>query len=203
MNPARRTPRRAALAVAVTVLVLLPAAPAAAHVSVDRVEPGDDGTSAVTFVFDHGCDGAPTDAVQVSMPDGVEALAAVAPDGWTVDVTADQVRWEGEPIEDGEVTELTVDVQMVGTAGRSFVFPAVQECTSGSYDWADTDPSGAYPAPTLVATSATLSAPPAQAAGPAAQPSVPMGPLVAALAVASVGAGIGGAWGAARHRRRT
>ncbi|WP_407319713.1 DUF1775 domain-containing protein [Isoptericola halotolerans] len=199
MNAPQRVGRRAALAAAVTAVVLLPATSAAAHVSVDRVEPRDDGTSAVTFVFDHGCDGAPTDAVQVTMPEGVEALAAVAPDGWTVDVTPDQVRWAGEPVADGEVTELTVDVRMVGTAGQSFVFPAVQECTSGdSYDWADTDGSGAHPAPMLVATSSMLSAPPA----PAAPPSVPMGPLVAALAVASVGAGVGGGWAASRHRRR-
>ncbi|GAA1979463.1 hypothetical protein GCM10009718_15320 [Isoptericola halotolerans] len=197
---ARPVLRRASWAAVVAAVMLAPAGPAAAHVIVDRAEPHGDGTAAVTFTFDHGCDGSPTDAVRITLPDGVEALAAGAPDGWSAEVTSDQVRWEGEPIPDGEVTELTVDVEMVGTPGQSFVFPAVQECTSGDgYAWADTDPSGAYPAPTLVATATVLAASPA----PVAPPSVPLGPLAAVLVAVSAVAGGVGAWGAARHRRRT
>lgn len=187
---------------AVGVLCLLPAAPAAAHVLIETVEPNDDGTATLTFTFDHGCEGEPTDTLHVTMPDGVEALAADQPDGWTADVEPGSVRWQGEPVPDGDRAEFTLDVRVTGTVGQSFSFPAEQVCPSGAgYEWTDTDPTGAYPAPTFVATAATLADTPAQAVPPTEASPIGTGPLVVGVLVVAVAAGVGGGW--AVRRRNT
>jgi periplasmic copper chaperone A len=184
--------------------VVLAAGPAAAHVVVETVEPRGDGTTTLTLTFDHGCDGEPTDALSVTMPDGVEALAAGQPEGWTSRVSDDAVSWEGDPVPDGERAAFTVDVRVTGEVGQSFVLPAQQSCPSGaSHAWTDTDPSGAHPAPTFVATAATLAEPTAPG-GPGAAPGpapTPLGPLVGVVVGVSVAAGAGGAW-AVRARGR-
>ncbi|QJW34951.1 DUF1775 domain-containing protein [Cellulosimicrobium protaetiae] len=198
-RPGRRGTRVVLAAVAAGALAALTAGPAAAHVLIETVEPHGDGTSTLTFTFDHGCDGEPTDALRVTLPEGVEALAAGQPDGWESEVGTDSVEWSGEPVPDGERAAFTLDVRVTGEVGQAFVFPAVQECPSGaSYAWTDTDPSGARPAPTFVATSASLApAPVAAAASP-----TPTAPLVAAVVVGAVVVGVAGGW-AARRRART
>ncbi|WP_435737978.1 DUF1775 domain-containing protein [Cellulosimicrobium sp. PMB13] len=200
---ARRTLARVSTVLALAAVgVGVAAGPAGAHVLIETVEPHGDGISTITFTFDHGCDGEPTDTLRVTMPEGVELLAATQPDGWTSAVGGDGVTWSGEeaPVPDGERAAFTVDVRVTGEIGQSFAFPAVQECPSGaSHDWSDTDPSGAHPAPTFVATAATLSTPTASPL-PASEPPTPLGPLVAGVVGASVLAGACGAW-AVRARR--
>ncbi|OLT52615.1 DUF1775 domain-containing protein [Cellulosimicrobium sp. CUA-896] len=135
-------------------------------------------------------------------------LAAGQPDGWTSEVSDDAVRWEGEPVPDGERAAFTVDVRVTGEVGQSFVLPAEQSCPSGAaHAWTDTDPSGAHPAPSFVATAATLAAPTAPTA-PTGAPTVPAGsptplaPLVAVVLGVSALAGAGGAWARARWMDR-
>ncbi|WP_275002328.1 DUF1775 domain-containing protein [Promicromonospora iranensis] len=199
--------RRLATGVAVALLCLVPAAPAAAHVLIETVEPNGDGTATLTFTFDHGCEGEPTDTLEVSMPDGVEALAAGAPDGWTAELEPGSVLWTGKAVPDGDRAEYTLDVRVTGTVGQSFAFPTEQRCAGGgSYRWTDIDPSGDHPAPTFVATAASLAETPTMPAAPVApagSPSVPTGWLVAGAAVLSVIAGATGGRAARRHHRRT
>ncbi|MBN0038904.1 DUF1775 domain-containing protein [Cellulosimicrobium cellulans] len=199
-RPGGRGSRVAVALAAAGALAVLTAGPAAAHVLIETVEPHGDGTSTLTFTFDHGCDGEPTDALRVTLPEGVEALGAGQPDGWTSDVGADAVAWTGEPVPDGERAAFTLDVRVTGEVGQAFVFPAVQECPSGaSYAWTDTDPSGARPAPTFVATAASLAPAPVVTA---AAPPTPTAPLVAAVTVGAAVVGIVGGW-SARRRLRT
>ncbi|WP_264030812.1 DUF1775 domain-containing protein [Cellulosimicrobium sp. SH8] len=199
-RPGRRGSRVVLAAVAAGTLAVLTAGPAAAHVLIETVEPHGDGTSTLTFTFDHGCDGEPTDALRVTLPEGVEALAAGQPDGWVSDVTDDAVAWSGEPVPDGERAAFTLDVRVTGDVGQAFVFPAVQECPSGaSYAWTDTDPSGARPAPTFVATAASL-APAPVAAG---APPTPTAPLLAAVVLGAAVVGVVGGLSARRLARQT
>ena len=199
-RPGRRGSRVLTAVAAAGALAVLTAGPAAAHVLIETVEPHGDGTSTLTFTFDHGCDGEPTDALRVTLPEGVEALAAGQPDGWTSDVTDDAVAWSGEPVPDGERAAFTLDVRVTGVVGQAFVFPAEQECPSGaSYAWTDTDPSGARPAPTFVATTASLAPAPVVAG---ASPT-PTAPLVAAVVVGAAVVGVAGGWSARRRLRTT
>ncbi|ARU51653.1 uncharacterized protein YcnI [Cellulosimicrobium cellulans] len=198
--PGRRGSRVVLAAVGAGTLAVLTAGPAGAHVLIETVEPHGDGTSTLTFTFDHGCDGEPTDALRVTLPEGVEALAAGQPDGWSSDVGADAVAWSGAPVPDGERAAFTLDVRVTGDVGQAFVFPAVQECPSGaSYAWTDTDPSGARPAPTFVATAASL-APAPVAAGAAPTPTAP---LVAAVVLGAAVVGVVGGLSARRLARQT
>lgn len=205
--PSRAAGRRLAVTVAVGLLCLVPAAPAAAHVLIETVEPNGDGTATLTFTFDHGCEGEPTDTMVVTMPDGVEALAADQPDGWTAETEPGSVRWEGEPVPDGDRAEFTLDVRVTGTVGQSFSFPTEQECAGeGAYQWTDTDPSGDYPAPTFVATAASLAETPVTPAAPATSqgsPPLPTGWLVAGVALLSVVVGGIGSRATRRHHRLT
>jgi hypothetical protein len=101
-------------------------------VLIETVEPNGDGTATLTFTFDHGCEGEPTDTMDVSMPDGVEALAAGAPDGWTAELEPGSVLWTGKAVPDGDRAEFTLDVRVTGTVGQSFAFPAEQRCAGRS-----------------------------------------------------------------------
>jgi uncharacterized protein YcnI len=188
-------------------MCLVPAAPAAAHVLIETVEPNGDGTATLTFTFDHGCEGEPTDTLKVTMPDGVEALAAGQPEGWTAELEPGSVRWAGKAVPDGDRAEFTLDVRVTGTVGQSFAFPSEQECAGdGSYRWTDIDPSGDYPAPTFVATAASLAevpTAPSVPSTPAGGPPVPISWLVAGVAALSGIAGVAGGRAARRHHRAT
>lgn len=192
-----------AAVLAMPALLLVPAAPAAAHVIIESVEPRGDGTSRLTFTFDHGCEGgAPTDELRVSVPDGVDVLVAESPEGWSNESTADTVHWRGEPVPDGVRAEFILDVQVTGDVGQTFVFPTEQLCPSGgSYAWTDSEPSGARPAPRFVATTASLASESAPAS-PAASP-IRTAPLSAGVVLASVAVGALGAWAVRRHHRTT
>ena len=155
-RPGRRGSRVLTAVAAAGALAVLTAGPAAAHVLIETVEPHGDGTSTLTFTFDHGCD--------------------------------------------GERAAFTLDVRVTGVVGQAFVFPAEQECPSGaSYAWTDTDPSGARPAPTFVATTASLAPAPVVAG---ASPT-PTAPLVAAVVVGAAVVGVAGGWSARRRLRTT
>ncbi|GAA1855735.1 DUF1775 domain-containing protein [Myceligenerans crystallogenes] len=205
------------VAVAATALLLMPAAPASAHVSIGEVAPNGDGTTTLTFVFDHGCEGSPTYALHMDVPEGVEALSAgTLPEGWNADVQPQHVAWTGQPVQDGDTATMTLDVRVTGRPGQSFAFPTQQVCIEGHAEWTDPDPSGEMPAPAFVATGASIgesAAPPAgtpSAPAPGASPApaaapadatIPTGPLIAGVAGIAAAAGIAGAWVTARRRR--
>jgi periplasmic copper chaperone A len=145
----------------VAAAAVLIGSPAAAHVEVAEARPNGDGTTAVTFGFDHSCDTSPTTELVVGLPAGVTATATTQPRGWSATIAADRVTWTGSGLETGQMTVVT---RITATAGQSLRFPALQRCADGgSYDWIDTTPDGDEPAPRLIATSAMLAAQPARA----------------------------------------
>ncbi|WP_265521536.1 DUF1775 domain-containing protein [Oerskovia flava] len=182
-------------------LLLLVGAPTAqAHVIIESVAPQPDGTVTLTFTFDHGCDGEATDRVDVALPTGVVAVGASQPDGWTSTLGEGAVSWTGDPVPDGDRAELTLDVRVTGEIGQAFVFPTTQHCPSGAqYAWADTDPAGAHPAPSFVATAAVLS----PAAPPSADGGVDVAALLAGIGAVGIGSGVAASWYVRRDRIAT
>lgn len=150
--------RRAAvvgLAAAATVLL---GSPAAAHVEVATAQPNGDGTTTLTFGFDHSCDASPTTEMVVALPAGVTATATTQPRGWSAAIAADRVTWTGPGITTGRLAMVT---RITATPGQTLRFPALQRCADGgSYDWIDTTSDGDEPAPRLVATGAVLASRP-------------------------------------------
>ena len=64
--------RRARAAAALGLAALLTVAGtqgAAAHVLLETATPNGDGTTTLTFSFEHGCDGAPTTGLDVTLPE--------------------------------------------------------------------------------------------------------------------------------------
>ena len=159
----------AALAGAGTLVIV---AGASAHVLIESTTPNGDGTTTITFTFDHGCDGDPTSRLEVRLPSGVSATRAIDPAGWSSVLTAEGVAWEGSPIADGDQRQFGLVTTIAGTIGQSFRFPTVQSCEGGgSRSWTDPSDSSNTPAPAFVATGATLTARPPGAGQPASEES--------------------------------
>ncbi|GIH23606.1 hypothetical protein Aph01nite_19160 [Acrocarpospora phusangensis] len=152
-----RAVRAAGVALAAAVLVLLPAAPALAHVLLESAQPNGDGSVTLTFSFDHGCDGAPTEALVVRMPSGSSALSAGQPGGWRGAVKGNTVEWTGPGLADGTKASFTVRARLSGKVGAPLLFPTTQRCTGGkAYEWIGADDASQEPAPRLIATAAVL-----------------------------------------------
>ncbi|MFD1085929.1 DUF1775 domain-containing protein [Micromonospora andamanensis] len=144
--------------------LLLGAVPAAAHVEVARAQPNGDGTTTLTFSFDHSCDDSPTTELVVALPDGVTASDTVPPQGWTASVTGDRVTFTGPG---RDTAEVGVTARIVARAGDTLHFPVRQRCADGgSYDWIDITANSEHPAPRLIATNAVLAAPPEASSAP-------------------------------------
>jgi uncharacterized protein YcnI len=150
----RTTPfRRGAVAVVIGVGLAV-AAPvvASAHVGVSPDTMPTDASAVLTFSFSHGCEGSPTTALRVTMPDG---LASVAP---TVDGVWDIAVERGD---DGLVSAVTytaltpipsdlrgaasMQVRPAEDAAESLAFPVVQTCETGATEWVELAEDGQDP----------------------------------------------------------
>ncbi|QOC92112.1 DUF1775 domain-containing protein [Micromonospora craniellae] len=163
MTP-RRLLRTAAVAAGVIAYLALGAVPAAAHVEVAGARPNGDGTTTLTFAFDHSCDDSPTTELVVALPEGATATGTVEPDGWSAAVAGDRVTFTGPGLETAEVG---VTTRIVAQAGDTLHFPVLQRCADGnSLDWIDRTADSDYPAPRLIATNAVLETPPEATVAP-------------------------------------
>lgn len=154
-TPARRNRTTRALTGIALGAALALAAPlaASAHVEVspDTAPPGQ--TSTLTFGFHHGCDGAPTTALHITIPDGVGNATPVVQGGWTIhrtlrpDGTPAQVTYTADtPIEQGLAASVQMDVLFDTAArGKTIAFPVTQTCTTGSTVWDQTPKTGQDP----------------------------------------------------------
>lgn len=175
-----RTTLAAAAALGGGALLAL-AAPLAAQAHVD-VTPSSAAAGAyavLTFSSAHGCDGSPTTAFTVDIPEGVESVAPTLKEGWTVEkvmVDLDEpvddghgntitervgqvVYTAGTPVPDGFRDTLEIQLQLPeDAAGERLEFPVLQECEVGETAWngspaADgTEPE--HPAPAIEVTEA-------------------------------------------------
>ncbi|AEF41502.1 DUF1775 domain-containing protein [Hoyosella subflava] len=180
--------RSVTMAAAVVLSGVIAGAPAAAHVLVDRVEPVGGGETSVVFAFEHGCEGDPTVALELTVPGGVEPRSTDEPDGWHAHIHGDVITWSGPPITDGDRAEFVLTAHITGAPGEVFLFPTSQRCEGGSsYHWADADPSAPEPAPSFIGTSATVTPPAATTAGASRGQAITAAVLLA-VALAAVGA---------------
>ncbi|HEY9309832.1 MAG TPA: YcnI family protein [Microbacterium sp.] len=140
MSPTRR------LVIGATAgLALALAAPlaASAHVHVTPEAAAAGGTETLTFSFSHGCDGSPTTALAVDIPEGVGNATPVVQGGWTItrDLGADGVPTRvvytpDTPVEDGLKATVSMDVLFTeAAAGTTLAFPVTQTCAEGETAW--------------------------------------------------------------------
>lgn len=160
------SPRRTRSLVAATGGVLLavagPASIAFAHI---HPEPGEVATgtpSVVGFTIEHGCEGSPTNKVELKIPEGFSDLTPQPVDGWTASVVDGVAMWEGGSL-DAE-TEGTFAVELTATTPGDFEIPMVQTCEVGELAWIQSEiegqPEPDHPAPVLRVTGDAVPAEP-------------------------------------------
>lgn len=173
-------------AVAAACLVTSQAASAHATLAVPEGRPNTSYRAVVQI--GHGCDGSPTTAIRVTIPDGVIAVHPMPKPGWSLATTkgpygkdysyfgrtltegVKEVVWSGSSLPDEFYDEFTfmariTDDYQPGTVLR---FPVVQECQAGARNWVQMPAPGQdarelkEPAPgiRIVAAAATGAEPP-------------------------------------------
>jgi uncharacterized protein YcnI len=116
---------------------------ASAHVHVDPGTASAGSTETLTFAFSHGCDGSPTAALAIDIPEGVGNATPIVQGGWTIDreAAADGVPTRvvftaDAPIDDGLKATVSMDVLFdESAAGTSLAFPVTQICVTGETAW--------------------------------------------------------------------
>lgn len=157
-----------------TAVALATALPAAAHVVLDETSADAGSYFKAVFRVPHGCEGSPTTAISILIPEGVISVKPQPKPGWTVTteiapyaetyeihgkpVTEGVVKvtWEGGPLADDMFDEFAFMTKLPGDPEVMMLFfPVEQVCEKGSTNWDEiampgTDPrSLARPAPML------------------------------------------------------
>ncbi|MBS45716.1 MAG: hypothetical protein CMH83_21585 [Nocardioides sp.] len=161
--------------------VLAAAPPAAAHVGVTASTTAAGAYAVLTVSVPHGCDGSPTTAVTISMPEGVNAVTPTRSALWTV---TKEVVVLDPPVVDGHGNEVTervetvtyrtddplpegyrdafeLSLQVPDAEGETLLFPTVQTCVEGESAWIEVPADGQdaddldLPAPGFTITAAT------------------------------------------------
>lgn len=141
-----------------TCLLLLAAMSAHAHVTLEQPEAPAGSSYRAVFKIGHGCDGAATTEIVVTLPEGLRGTKPMPKAGWTLTtkrralktpydshgkpVTDElaEVRWtaDGEAnfLQDAWYDEFVLRATLPADAGELW-FPVRQVCTQGEWHWAE------------------------------------------------------------------
>ncbi len=139
--------------------------PAHAHATLD-IKTAQPGPFRAAVRVPHGCEGSPTIAVRVTIPEGVIGVKPAPKPGWSVATTkgrhartydyfhgrtesegVKEIVWRGGPLADEHFDEFLF-VGFVTDAlqpGSAVVVPVVQDCEKGSLAWVETAAPGVDP----------------------------------------------------------
>lgn len=163
MNTTRKNLARLGTAGALSLgLVVAGATSASAHVTITPTTTAAGAYSVLTFSVGHGCDGSPTTAIRIQVPEEIVTVTPTLNPGWDVDKvmeTLDEPVDDGhggqytervdevvyaakEPLADGYRDAFEVSLKLPEAEGERLVFPVVQECEDGETAWIQTTPEG-------------------------------------------------------------
>ncbi|KQX08072.1 MULTISPECIES: YcnI family copper-binding membrane protein [unclassified Leifsonia] len=181
MKTTTRTTAIAASALGAGILLAL-ASPlaASAHVGVTPDTTAAGSYTVLTFAVPHGCDGSPTTAIAIDIPESIPSVTPTVNPGWTVEkstITLDppvtdahgneitervgQVVYTAKtPLADGYRDTFALSLQLPeDAAGDTLEFPVIQTCEVGSTLWnektVDGEAEPEHPAPAIAVTAAT------------------------------------------------
>lgn len=148
-------------------LTALFASAAHAHITLDQAAAPAGSSYRAAFKVGHGCDGAATTAITVTLPDGLRGAKPMPKPGWTLTTTRRplktpyeshgkaitdelaEVRWTAntpaDALPDAFYDEFVVRASLPAEPGELF-FAVRQTCTEGEWHWAE-KPSAANPKP--------------------------------------------------------
>ena len=149
------------LAVMICAYLLSIATPALAHVTITPGQATAGEQATIALRVPHGCEGSPTTAISVQIPDTVASVTPQFLAEWTVDTTMGplaepvelhgetvsegirEVTWSGgSPVPDGLYFDFGLSVRMPDAAGETLYFPVVQTCESGETQWIEVPAEG-------------------------------------------------------------
>lgn len=135
---------------------------ASAHITLETAQAPPKSTYKAVLRVGHGCEGSPTVAVRVRIPEGVIAVKPMPKPGWElatttakyaksydyygtpVDEGVSEIAWTGGNLPDAWYDEFVFRVALTDfPVGSSVYFPVVQECTGGKVErWIDIPAAG-------------------------------------------------------------
>jgi len=146
-------------------LLAVAAAPATAHVTVTPDTTAAGSYAVLTFSVGHGCEGSPTTAIEIALPEQVLQATPTRNPAWRVEKVLEQL---DEPVTDAHGSEVTervarvvytaeqplpdgyrdtfeLSLQLPDAAGETLTFPVVQKCRKGETGWVETPADGQDP----------------------------------------------------------
>jgi uncharacterized protein YcnI len=142
------TASRAALAAA---LLCLAGRSALAHVTFETTQAPANATYKAVLRVGHGCEGRPTTAIRVKIPEGIIAVKPMPKPGWQLTTVkgkyqkdydyygtplsegVTEIAWTGGNLPDDWYDEFVFRGQLAGgVVGSTLYFPVVQECPDGA-----------------------------------------------------------------------
>jgi uncharacterized protein YcnI len=150
---------------AVLALTAVPLA-ASAHVTVTPSGTAAGSYTVLTFAFSHGCEGSPTTALAIDIPESIESVSPTLNPNYSIEKVADgdrtsQVVYTAiTPVEDGYRDTIELSMRLPDdAAGETLSFPVLQTCEVGETNWNQVAEEGEEepesPAPTILVTEAT------------------------------------------------
>jgi periplasmic copper chaperone A len=112
---------------------MLAATSAHAHISLEQREFAAGSYQKLVFRVGHGCNGSPTVAVNIRLPDGFAPMRPMLKNGWSIERTPDSLTWRGGPLPDDFYEEFVMFGKM--PAAGSHTFKIVQSCQFGTANW--------------------------------------------------------------------
>ncbi len=175
----QKTALAASALAAGTFLALAAPLAASAHIDVDPSSTAAGSYTVLSFSLPHGCDGSPTTAISITIPESIVSVTPTVNPAWTVakasvDLADPITDGEGNtistrigevvytaitPMEDGLRTTFDLSVPLpADAAGQTLEFPVLQTCVTGSTTWDEHAVEGEaepeHPAPAITVTEA-------------------------------------------------
>lgn len=139
------------------IILFAGAASVSAHASIPSDDLAAGGYGQVSIRVPHGCEGAPTNIVEVQIPDGFTSIKPQAKAGWVVEteiVALDEpiemhgntitervsvIRWTGGNLADNQYDDFGISLKAPDAAGTTAEFPTIQYCGDDSVAWIGED----------------------------------------------------------------
>jgi uncharacterized protein YcnI len=139
--------------------LLLAALNVNAHVVLEQKSATAGSYYKATFMVGHGCNGSPTTAIEIEMPEPMAVVKPMPKHGWQVitssaplatpmtlhgrpiSETVSRVIWRGGPLADGHYDEFVMLLQLPKRGGRLY-FKVMQSCEAGRNDWVEMPAAG-------------------------------------------------------------
>lgn len=130
-------------------------APAQAHIVLDKKEAPAGSYYKAVFRVPHGCEGSPTTAIRITLPDGILSAKPQPKPGWTLAIektalpepvkgphgtsiteVVSAISWSGGSLDNAYFDEFAIQLRLPDEeGGTTLYFPVLQTCQTGERNW--------------------------------------------------------------------